>query len=154
MDFINDRIAIGNKRDAYHLPNLMEAQITGMLNCAIHLDVNLIPAHMDHFPVEYHKVAMNDNENNRPETLEAAVLCLEQLLERHDKVLVHCRAGASRSVTVVCLYLVKHEGLTFDEALQKVKQERNRANPNPGIRQLADEVIRKWASSSDSSKLL
>lgn len=150
MDFITDKIAIGNKRDLLNPRKLQKEGIEAVLNLAIHLDANMFPEDKsmqksDHFPLDYNKVGMYDSDNNRPETLMAAVLILEQLLERHEKVLVNCRAGASRSVTTVCLYLVKNEGMTFDEALALVKSKRERANPNPGLRKLAEEVVARWS---------
>ena len=58
-------------------------------------------------------------------------------VKRKKNVLVHCRAGISRSVTIVCYYLMQHEGLTMEEALEKVREQRWEANPNRGfIRQL------------------
>mmetsp|Transcript_4520 Transcript_4520/g.13307 ORF Transcript_4520/g.13307 Transcript_4520/m.13307 type:complete len:228 (-) Transcript_4520:2-685(-) len=53
-------------------------------------------------------------------------------------VLVHCREGCSRSVAVVLAYLVRHEGLTLDQALELVRRRRPpeaRTQPNPGFLQ-------------------
>ena len=54
------------------------------------------------------------------------------------RVLVHCAAGMSRSVTTVCAYLVAEEGLRWKEALWLCAQARPVICPNPGFkRQLA-----------------
>lgn len=148
MDFVTNRIAVGSKNDLCQKQRLINNGITGILNVAINLDVNLFnPRREDkiegRFPFDYCKVGLNDNENNLPSSLAAAVLVLEQLLERNEKVLVNCRAGASRSATVVALYLVKHEGMTYDEALNKMKVKRPRIGPGPGMRKLAAEVVKR-----------
>jgi protein-tyrosine phosphatase len=148
MDFVTNRIAVGSKNDLCQKQRLNKNGITGILNVAKNLDVNHFnPRREDKvegaFSYDYAKVGMNDSANNRPETLVAAVLMLEQLLERNEKVLVNCRAGASRSATVVALYLVKHKGMTYDEALAMMKTKRNRIGPGRGMRQLAAEVVNK-----------
>ncbi|KAG0054623.1 dual specificity phosphatase 12 [Gryganskiella cystojenkinii] len=58
---------------------------------------------------------------------------IQQALDKGGKVLVHCMAGASRSVTVVCAYLMKTKGMTADEALETVKKLRHIAGPNDGF---------------------
>lgn len=49
------------------------------------------------------------------------------------KVLVHCAQGISRSVAVVCAYLMESFGWTPGEALRFVKSKRRVANPNAGF---------------------
>jgi len=44
-------------------------------------------------------------------------------------VLVHCGAGRSRSVAVVCAYLCRYVGMSWSEALSFVKQRRLEAAP-------------------------
>ncbi|EIM89638.1 phosphatases II [Stereum hirsutum FP-91666 SS1] len=50
-----------------------------------------------------------------------------------NKVLVHCALGRSRSVSVVCAYLIHTHGYSTDEALELVKRTRSVAQPNSGF---------------------
>ena len=49
-------------------------------------------------------------------------------------VLVHCWRGISRSATMVCAALMRHEGLTASQALARVQEHRSFADPNPAFR--------------------
>jgi hypothetical protein len=54
-------------------------------------------------------------------------------------VLVHCQRGVSRSATVVIAYLMKHRGMSRDDAYVLVKGRRPLVDPNIGFwEQLAD----------------
>ncbi|KAF9416959.1 hypothetical protein BGZ94_010073 [Podila epigama] len=46
---------------------------------------------------------------------------ISEAIAKGGKVLVHCQAGASRSVTIVCAFLMKTRGLSVDEALKSVQ---------------------------------
>jgi len=64
----------------------------------------------------------------------------------HDpaaRVLVHCVMGSSRSVSVVCAYLIAAHGFTPDAALAFVKERRKVANPNRGF---VDQLHEYWRS--------
>jgi len=50
-----------------------------------------------------------------------------------NKVLVHCRAGISRSVTIICAYLIATKRITAKAALKLVRKKRSHANPNFGF---------------------
>ena len=64
--------------------------------------------------------------------------------KNNTKVLVHCRKGVSRSVTVVISYLMVTHKISFEEALNIVRKKRPLADPNPGFRkQLIDYGIKK-----------
>lgn len=59
-----------------------------------------------------------------------AAALLNDWLSDDKRVLVHCFAGVSRSVTVVVWYLMRYQGMTWDAALEMIKQGRTMANPN------------------------
>lgn len=51
----------------------------------------------------------------------------------HNRVLVHCAMGMSRSATSVCMYLMRKFGMNFENALELVKVQRQKAEPNEGF---------------------
>jgi protein-tyrosine phosphatase len=70
---------------------------------------------------------------NPPGLFSEAVRKLERLLAIHDRVLVHCRAGQSRSAAVVAGYLVCNGGMRVDEAIQYVTSKRPITKIMPGL---------------------
>lgn len=53
--------------------------------------------------------------------------------------LLHCQEGRSRSVTVMCAYLIKHRRMSLRSAIEYVKGKRPAAEPNRGFwRQLLE----------------
>lgn len=134
LDFITDRIAVGNQR-SLDRPLLKQLGITGVLNVAISLNPDPM---VFKSTIEYQKVGLNDSMNNKPETLRAAILMVDQLLDRHEKILVNCQAGHSRSVSVVAMYLHLYEGWNWDTALNHTKITRRSGGPVKGMRQLAE----------------
>jgi ADP-ribosyl-[dinitrogen reductase] hydrolase len=59
-------------------------------------------------------------------------------------VLVHCAGGVSRSTLVVCGYLIRHRGMTYDQAMEFVTAKRPVANPNDTFKQGLKEYSRKY----------
>jgi predicted protein tyrosine phosphatase len=55
-------------------------------------------------------------------------------IRENRQVLVHCRAGISRSASVVVAHLMLRYGMTPDEAIDAVKHARSCVNPNSGFR--------------------
>ncbi|KAJ7090135.1 protein-tyrosine phosphatase-like protein [Mycena epipterygia] len=66
----------------------------------------------------------------------------DALSKEGTKVLVHCLGGLSRSVSVVCAWLIAAKGLTAAEAIAYAKDHRHIAHPNVGFRV----QLRKWAT--------
>jgi len=138
LDFITDRIAIGNRHEAIDVEMLQENGITAVLNVAYDLDLRLpsLDSSPHRFEIEYHKVGLIDGFGNEATTLAAAVYMFAQILNRHKKVFVHCHAGISRSTTVVSLYLAETERISFNDALEIVQTQRPVADPNFYLREL------------------
>jgi protein-tyrosine phosphatase len=61
---------------------------------------------------------------------DAAAKQIRSWLESGKRVLVHCTAGVSRSVSAVAWYLMRYEGYSWDEALELIRQGRSVAYPN------------------------
>jgi protein-tyrosine phosphatase len=59
---------------------------------------------------------------------------IENCLRKDGKVLVHCHAGISRSSTIILAYLIKHQNMSFEDALAHAQTKRTKINPNPGFR--------------------
>lgn len=83
----------------------------------------------------YHFKAYDHEEFPISRILEFGALLISDILSSGGKVLVHCMAGVSRSVSVVLGYLIysKFDNLRVDQLLAMVKQERPAARPNDGF---------------------
>ena len=54
-------------------------------------------------------------------------------MSKDEKTLVVCTAGRSRSATICIACLMKKEGMSFEQAYQKVKDARRFIIPNSGF---------------------
>jgi len=127
-EVLNDRLFLGGARVAAHEEGLRDLGVNAIVNVT-----NLV---MDHFPgwIRYFRVPVLDEEDEDlltwfPETTAFIHSCI--LAKK--TVLVHCQAGVSRSATVVCAYLMRYGGLTFEEALDHTVRCRPCACPNIGF---------------------
>ena len=55
---------------------------------------------------------------------------IETSRENDKKVLVHCQAGISRSVTVILAYLIQHMSYSLEQAYDFVKSKKSNIQPN------------------------
>jgi protein-tyrosine phosphatase len=62
-------------------------------------------------------------------------------------VLVHCAAGISRASMVMCGYLIRHRGMTYDQAMKHITTRRPLANPNETFTMHLKEYSRKMRGS-------
>ena len=62
---------------------------------------------------------------------------IEEARAMNGRVLVHCACGVSRSSTLVCAYLIKHQAMSVEKALVHLRARRSIIQPNSGfLRQL------------------
>ena len=125
---INDFIFLGSEAHASNIDILRENEIGFILNVATGLT--------NHFEDElnYMNLPIKDVcESNIGGIFTEAFSFIEGVKRRNGKVLIHCQAGVSRSVTITTAYLMKTEGLGVDAALKKVKETRKCASPNFGF---------------------
>ncbi|WP_445679015.1 dual specificity protein phosphatase family protein [Radicibacter daui] len=142
---------LGNAPAALDGGALLEHGITSTLNLAINIDI--APMSLpDGTAVRRTHIGLIDGPGNHPAHLMAAVLALHGILHqaspgkphypphRAGHVLVHCRGGRSRSVTVLALYLtlaVPCRFPTFGTALDHLRALRGLGEDQPLASMLA-----------------
>jgi protein-tyrosine phosphatase len=128
MSKILTTLWVGGAGEAYDGTVIQYGKITHVLNCAEELSAE---PYRYGAPVEIRHIPMEDDET--PEVEEQILDAVNQLQvwqrEGHT-VLVHCRAGISRSATVVLAWMILFQNLTLDDAWKKVVAARNIIRPN------------------------
>lgn len=136
MSEIDEQIWIGNQGDSNNEQHLKDKQITHILSCGI--EFNHPPGFLyviGNPSEQWHKIPIIDEtqtEFTEGQFREGAAKINEWILKKH-KIMVHCFAGISRSVSVVIAYYILYKGWSFDIALSHVKQRRIQANPCPSF---------------------
>jgi protein-tyrosine phosphatase len=131
MHLITDSLLVGNLSDAQDPP----AVIGGLLFVAEESTIRP-PVWLDfaHIPFKEYGEA-------NPLQLAEAVAWIEQHLATNRRILVCCRAGMGRSVSVVIAYLCCVHRMSYDDAVRLVKSRRPGATPLPQLRECIEEVI-------------
>ncbi|WP_323190096.1 dual specificity protein phosphatase [Halostella sp. PRR32] len=88
-------------------------------------------------PLTTHHRPLTDGPGNGWVVFESAVDTARTLYRREGSVLVNCKAGISRSTTVIAAALAAEEDRTFRDALAFVHDARPYAMPNPALHELA-----------------
>jgi len=88
-------------------------------------------------PLTTHHRPLDDGPDNDWTTFTSAVDTARTLFRRDGAVLVHCKAGISRSTTLVATTLAAEEGRSLRAALDIVHETRPRAMPNPALHEQA-----------------
>lgn len=129
LNEVYPRIYVGNLSTSLNKELLKQ---TGITHIIIAL-TGLSPSYPEDF--EYLSLsAIDDKSFNLSQHFENSNNFIEQALQNKDnKVYVHCVCGVSRSVSIVCAYLIKKYGITPVEAIAKIQTQRKCANPNEGF---------------------
>jgi len=84
-------------------------------------------------PSTTHHHSLVDGPGNGWRAFAAAVDDTRTLLERDGSTLVHCRAGVSRSATLLATAIAAEAGRSFRDALDDVQAARPPAMPHPAL---------------------
>ncbi|KAL3179595.1 hypothetical protein MRX96_037977 [Rhipicephalus microplus] len=117
---------LGSQRDAQD-PDLLAAH-----NICYELNVSTSCPKPDFIPdAHFLRIPVNDSHADklRPHFARACRF-LDKVRESSGCVLVHCLAGVSRSPTVAIAYVMRHLGLSSDDAYRYVKSKRPSISPN------------------------
>jgi|SRR5579872_6389146 len=88
--------------------------------------------------------------------IEIAYHFIDHVINSKHKVLIHCMAGVSRSVSTLIYYMMKKYHLAFIDALQFIQSKRKIANPNDSFKlQLkVYQVKRDQFNEADAQKVI
>ena len=131
MHQITDRLFVGNISDAIQPP----AQISAVLLVAEEYQIEA-PTWL-----AYGRIPFREFDQADPKIVADAV----GWMERHmadNRVMVCCRAGMGRSVSVAMAYLCCGEGMAYDDVLRLVMSRRPGALPLPQLKDTIEVVQR------------
>ena len=129
MHLITETLLVGNINDAREPP----VKIGALLLVAA--EYTLEPPSW----LLYGRVPFSEYAEAEPLLLDRAVSWVEQHLS-DQRVMVCCRAGMGRSVSVVMAYLCCIQGMTYAEVLQLVMRRRPGAMPLPKLEEAITRV--------------
>ncbi|KAI5142498.1 Dual Specificity Phosphatase Dupd1 [Manis pentadactyla] len=155
------RLYIGDEATALDRYRLQKAGFTHVLNAAHgRWNVDTGPDYYRGMAIEYHGVEADDLPTFDLSVFfyPAAAFIDTALRYDHNKILVHCAMGRSRSATLVLAYLMIHRNMTLVDAIQQVAKNRC-VLPNRGflkqLRELDKQLVqqrRRQAQCSDDGE--
>lgn len=117
---------LGSAAHAVDTEALKKLGVTAMINCQ---KQNIRDVDIDGFKVI--QVPIDDNNSaNIKQYFDKVIDFINEEKRLDGKILVHCKAGISRSATICIAYLINSHGYTFDGAYSFVKSCRNLIGPN------------------------
>lgn len=121
---------------------LLEAGINAVVNIRAERqdDVELYERH----DVDYLQLKVLDILVPPADILDEGVAFIHKKVQDGKTVLVHCAKGRGRSVTLLAAYLMRYEGMTFDEAVRLLREKRPLSNLQSRHRIALEEWIRQY----------
>lgn len=127
---VYQNIYVGNISTAYNKDKLKELGITHVVT-AISGMAPIYPDDFENLVIDL----LDIKKQNITPVFEDSNKFIDTALENGGKIYVHCMCGVSRSVSIVCAYLIQKYNMQPLEALNKIKGVRPVANPNPSFLQ-------------------
>ena len=129
MHMITEKLLVGNINDAREPPIKVGALLLVAAEFALESPGWVVSG----------KIPFLEYAEAEPLLLDRAVSWVEQHLAG-NRVIVCCRAGMGRSVSVVMAYLCCIQGMTYDEVLKLVMIRRPGATPLPNLEEAIAQV--------------
>jgi atypical dual specificity phosphatase len=128
---------------------LLEAGIDAVVNIRAerHDDYELYRRH----GIDYLQLKVLDILVPPPEIIDKGVAFIHKHVQEGDVVLVHCAKGRGRSVTLLAAYLMRYEGMSFDEVDRLLRDIRPLANLQSRHREVLDGWLAQVASTEKGS---
>ena len=140
MHMINKRLLVGNADDAKNPP----PQVGAILMVAEEQNVTVPPR------VVYAKIPLKEFGEPAVSALYEAVQWIEVHLRDH-RLMVCCRVGMGRSVSVVIAYLCCVDGMTYADAVKLALTRRPGGMPLPRLEKAIEDVCSRRRAAEESS---
>ena len=136
-------LCVSGQQPVEELQSLLSSGVTDIVNTA---EMVVQCKYPDYF--EYYAVRMRDSPcENIMNYFPHCVAAVERARKKRGGcLLIHCHQGVSRSCTLIGAYLMWRDGLSQPEAIDKVREARGVARPNPGFLIRLDEWHRHLES--------
>jgi protein-tyrosine phosphatase len=131
MHEITDRLLVGNIYDAEKPPSNVGALLLVAEEFSVRPPAGVL----------FEKISLKEYGEAEILSLDRAVSWVERQLPDH-RVMVCCRAGMGRSVSVVMAYLCCVDGMTYPEVWHLAMTRRPGAVPLPNLRSAIEQVRR------------
>ena len=131
MNYIIDNIYLGDTTVSGNETYLLENNISVVVNCISGYSSN-------YKKLKSLELNLKDKvEENLFPKFDVAYKYIKEYKE--NNILIHCREGRSRSVSLVIFYLMKEKGWDYDTSINLIKEKRPFVSPNAGfVKQLKD----------------
>ncbi len=113
-DYVDEGVILGARPMTQDLANLYKEGVRAVVNMCQEYPGPV--ADYKKLGIEQLWLPTVDFQHPSMEHVSQGVDFIQQVVERGEKVYVHCKAGRARSATVVLCWLVKHRRMTIDEA--------------------------------------
>lgn len=140
MHHVTDSLLVGNLEDAKNPPS----SVQGVLFLAKEHDIQPPDGLL------FTRIPLVEFGQASPQQVYEAVAWLEQHAPK-KKVMVCCRAGMGRSVSMVIAYLCCVKGMPYDDALELLRSRRPGATPLPNLDATIQSVLQMRQSGQDRS---
>ena len=119
---------IGSQDVAVSESSISKYHFTHILN----VSASNIPELYEHITYKAIKI-LDIPETNIVSYFSECFLFIDAALSINGHILVHCNAGVSRSASIVIGYLMKIQGISYEDAYKHVKSLRSAICPNQGF---------------------
>lgn len=141
-------IYIGNLSSSMNLEEMTEKGITHIMSV-----MNGSGRYWD--TIKYSTYHVNDDSwIDLSQHFESAIGFIDNAISTGGKVLVHCKEGISRSVTMVMAYIIFKEKISPSAVLEKIRQSRSKANPNRGFMRLLQQYYDKITGNNEENSVI
>ena len=136
---------LGTFSNATDLEELKRIKIKYVLNCASECINRTLPTDI----IELRLKIIDDVDFDILSFIEQSNDFINKAKLSGGNILIHCKMGRSRSVSLVIAYLIKYHGYNFNSALNLIKERRNQIGPNKGF----IEQLKKYENLNKAKKL-